>query len=88
MDIRMSTKRYRRTSGVSEEGLAELGQRLAAAYISYVSGHKGVDRLLKKAPKRIGVFWTDLADAVFTAMKAGSSVEDLRFRDVITKFIQ
>jgi hypothetical protein len=79
---------YQRRSGVNDEGLAEFGRRLAAAYVSYVAGHKGVDRMLKQAPQKPGDFWIDLADMVFTAMKSSGSAEDLRMRDVITKHIQ
>ena len=79
---------HRHTSGITEEGLQDLGRRFAAAYISYISRRKGIDRTLKEAPEKVGVFWTDLADIVFTAMRAGSSAEDLRFRDVISKYIQ
>jgi hypothetical protein len=79
---------YQRRSGVTDDGLAEFGRRLAAAYLSYVAGHKGVDRMLKQAPQKPGDFWIDLADMVFTAMKSSGSAEDLQMRDAITKCIQ
>lgn len=83
------SRTYRRTSGVNEEDLRELGGRLAAAYVSYSIGHKGVDRILKKVvPEEVGVLWIDLADLLFSALKSDSAAEDLRLRDVITKLIQ
>jgi hypothetical protein len=82
------TEDYQPKSGVNEEGLNELGRRLAAAYISYISGYAGVDRVLKTGPRKVGRLWIDLADILFSAMKGDASVDDLRLADVITKYIQ
>jgi len=71
---------------LQEEASVELGRRLAAAYASYIGGYSGVDRILKRT-ERAGEFWNDLADILFKAM-SGRSVDDLRFREVITKYIQ
>jgi hypothetical protein len=74
-----------------DEGLNELARRLGAAYVSYVAGYKGVDRMLGKTPERAGTFWRDLAGLVFTAMSRSEGTDvggDLTLRDVITKYIQ
>jgi len=89
--MRLNHARFRGESTISgmtpqEEANAELGRRLAAAYASYVAGHTGVDRILKRT-ERAGEFWNDLADVLFKAM-SGKAIDDLRFREVITKYIQ
>jgi hypothetical protein len=76
-------------SGLSDEVLNKVGRRLAAAFLSYLEGRKGVDSTLKKAPERVGRFWRELADLIYVAK--GMRVEqepDLMLRDVITKMIQ
>jgi hypothetical protein len=39
-----------RTVLMPEEALDDLGRRLAAAFVSYTAGYKGVNRLLPKTP--------------------------------------
>lgn len=70
----------------SREANVELGRRLAAAYASYIAGYSGVDRVLKRT-ERAGEFWNDLAGVLFRAM-SGRPVDDLRFLEVINKYIQ
>lgn len=79
---------YNRTSGIGEESLNDLGRRLAAAFVSYTAGYKGVDRALKQSPEKVGQFWLSLADALFSAMKDGAFTDDQPARDVLTKYIQ
>jgi hypothetical protein len=81
-------KTHCRKSGMSDKDLDELGRRLAAAYVSYIVGHKGIDRMLKQAPGKPGEFWVGLADLLFAAAKAGGSVDSLRIHEVITNYIQ
>jgi hypothetical protein len=54
-----------------EEANVELGRRLAAAYASYIAGHTGGNRVLKRT-ERAGEFWSDLADVLFKAMSGES----------------
>lgn len=81
-------KTHCRKSGMSDKDLDELGRRLAAAYVSYIVGHKGIDRILKQTPGKPGKFWTDLADLLFAAAKAGGSMDSLGIHEVITNYIQ
>lgn len=77
-----------RTVGMPEEALNDLGRRLAAAFVSYTAGYKGVDRMLAKTPEAPGAFWIELAKMLFQAMADGVFSDDLHARDVITKYIQ
>ena len=53
---------------------AELARRISAAYISYVSGLKGVDRTLKQlANHPVGDFWLEVAARIVEAHKTMSS---------------
>lgn len=70
----------------SKEANIELGRRLAAAYVSYVAGYSGVDRVLRRT-ERAGDFWNDLAEILFKVM-SDRPVDDLRFLDVVTKYTQ
>lgn len=66
----------------------ELARRLAAAYVSYIAGYRGVDYLLKRKYKP-AKFWKDLAAFVSKALAGQSEIEeDLRLREAITKYIQ
>jgi hypothetical protein len=50
------------------EAEMELGRRIAAAYISYIGGYKGVDRTLKQlADRPVGDLWLDFAAAIMNA---------------------
>lgn len=54
----------------------EAGRRLKAALASYVAGHKGVDRMLKREPEDAGSDWGQLAEdliAVLLRQSAASS---------------
>ena len=53
-----------RTAGMPEEALNEVGRRLAA-FVSYATGYKGVDRMLTKTPETPGAFWIELAKMLF-----------------------
>jgi hypothetical protein len=47
-----------RFSGMDDESLEGLGRHLAAAYISYIAGHKGIDPTLKEfADRKAGPLW-------------------------------
>ena len=78
--------------GVKDEALNEVGRRLAAAWASYLVGHKGVDRMLKQAPERIGGFWKELAELIYVAQGMRTTetkeLDELRLREVITKLVQ
>jgi hypothetical protein len=66
----------------------ELARRLAAAYVSYVAGYRGVDYLLKR-PYKPARFWRDLAEFVSKTLAGQLEIEeDLRFREAVTKYIQ
>ena len=77
-----------RAVGMPEEALNDVGRRLAAAFVSYTAGYKGVDRLLARTPEEPGAFWIELAAVLFQAMADGVFSDDLHARDVITKYIQ
>lgn len=43
-----------------------LAERLAAAYVSYVRGHRGMDRTLRTIRgRKLGQYWLTAADTVF-----------------------
>jgi hypothetical protein len=66
----------------------ELARRLAAAYVSYMAGYRGVDYLLKRKYKP-AQFWKDLAEFVAKALAGQLDAEDdLKFREAATKYIQ
>jgi hypothetical protein len=66
----------------------ELARRLAAAYVSYMAGYRGVDYLLKRQYKP-AQFWEDLAEFVSKALAGQLEIEeDLRLREAVTKYIQ
>ena len=71
-----------------DEALNDVGRRLAAAFVSYTAGYKGVDRLLARTPEKPGAFWVELAAMLFQAIADGVFSDDLHARDVITKYIQ
>jgi len=76
---------------VRDDGTNELGRRLAAAYVSYLVGHVGVDRMLKQVPEKPGRFWREMAELLFRIMQESEGIgadSDLRLREAITKYIQ
>ena len=55
-----------------DEAVINLAERIAAAYVSYVSGHKGVDRTLKIVRgHKLGQFWLTTADTMLKAFSSG-----------------
>lgn len=71
-----------------EQAINEIGRRLAAAYVSYIAGHKRVDRMLARTPRKVSKFWKELARLLFEGVKNQSSMGDLKLRKAITKYIQ
>jgi hypothetical protein len=66
----------------------ELARRLAAAYVSYMAGYRGVDYVLKRKYKP-AQFWKDLAELISKALAGQLEIEEeLRLREVVTKYIQ
>ena len=54
-----------------EEAVRNLAERIAAAYVSYLCGHKGVDRILKTVRgRKLGQFWLATAEAMLKAFSA------------------
>ncbi len=68
-----------------EDAVTEVARRFAAAYVSYMAGYAGVDRVLGRVPKVPGRFWRELARLIIAGM-AGS--KEPKLQDVITKYIQ
>jgi hypothetical protein len=76
---------------VQDDATNEVARRLAAAYVSHIAGHKGVDRMLKRTPEQAGTLWKDLAELLFQLMKESQGIgpkSDLSLRKAITKYIQ
>jgi hypothetical protein len=94
LDIRcwlLGVKNMKNNEDLLDDAINEVGRRLAAAYVSYIAGHVGVDRMLKQTPERAGAFWHDLADLLFRVI-ATQGPDDpesrLRLGEVITKYVQ
>src|SRR5579872_1336130 len=74
--VRLSTAIY--TAGlvksirtISQANLNNLAERIAAAYVSYIRGHRGIDVTLRTIRgRKLGQFWLSAADTVFTAVGA------------------
>jgi len=50
---------------MDENSANNLARKLAASWVSYLAGYKGVDRVLNQTPEQIGPFWKEVARQVF-----------------------
>jgi hypothetical protein len=66
----------------------QLARRLAAAYTSYIVGHAGVDRMLKRCPEQVGPLWMEIAELLFRVASRTESIDQLKLSDVVSKYIQ
>jgi hypothetical protein len=56
---------------IDDEAPTNLAERIAAAYVSYLCGHKGVDRTSKVVRgHKLGQFWLTTAEAMLKAFSA------------------